>query len=290
MLSKPGRRSIHMASKKVLVLNAGSSSLKFKLFDEAKIKLVASVSGLIERIGDTSNSQVTPHAQRFHVYAVTSYCNTPSFQLLPVLLVPSLMYPPSVKFEHTINAHSCYIRMPTTCIAGHLLIVPAALQLVGNILSGDNKGKSTHKEGIKDHTAALDVAMNYLQDSYSKSVREQVHAIGHRVVHGKDVGKAMLVTAEIEKLIKDAADLAPLHNPANMQGISAAKSIFPGQPQVNISHASSLSLYMLLLKHSFIFDRGIQLVCNIPCVQHTLCDMQQTLPAISNRRHMEDCF
>ncbi|DBA99105.1 TPA: activator of C kinase protein 1 [Trebouxia sp. C0004] len=152
-----------MASKKVLVLNAGSSSLKFKLFDEAKSKLVASVSGLIERIGDTSNSQ-----------------------------------------------------------------------LVGNILSGDNKGKSTHKEGIRDHTAALDVAMNYLQDSYSKSVREQVHAIGHRVVHGKDVGKAMLVTAEIEKLIKDAADLAPLHNPANMEGISAAKSIFPGQPQVAV--------------------------------------------------------
>ena len=51
-----------MASKKVLVLNAGSSSLKFKLFDYAKSQLVASVSGLIERIGDTSNSQVTLHA------------------------------------------------------------------------------------------------------------------------------------------------------------------------------------------------------------------------------------
>lgn len=174
-----------------------------------------------------------------------------------MLLVPTLKYPPSVEFEHTMNAHSCYIRISTTttCIAGHLLIVPAALQLVGNILSGDNKGKSTHKEGIKDHTAALDVAMNYLQDSYSKSVREQVHAIGHRVVHGKVVGKAMLVTAEIEKLIKDAADLAPLHNPANMQGISAAKSIFPGQPQVNVSHVSSLSS----LKHSCLLDSHIQL-------------------------------
>lgn len=119
-----------------------------------------------------------------------------------------------------------------------LLMLLDSLQLVGNILSGDNKGKSTVKEGIKDHTAALDVAMNYLQDSYSKSVREQVHAIGHRVVHGKDVSKAMLVTAEIEQLIKDAADLAPLHNPANMQGISAAKSIFPGQPQVSTSSCS----------------------------------------------------
>lgn len=109
-----------------------------------------------------------------------------------------------------------------------------ALQLVGNILTGDSKGKSTHKEGIKDHTAALDVAMNFLQNSYSKSIREQVQAIGHRVVHGKNVGKAMLVTPEIEKLIKDAADLAPLHNPANLQGITAATSIFPGQPQVRL--------------------------------------------------------
>ena len=48
-----------MASKKVLVLNAGSSSLKFKLFDDAKSHLNASVSGLIESIGDTANSQVT---------------------------------------------------------------------------------------------------------------------------------------------------------------------------------------------------------------------------------------
>lgn len=109
-----------------------------------------------------------------------------------------------------------------------------ALQLVGNILTGDNKGKATHKEGIKDHTSALDVAMNYLQDSYSKSVRQQVHAIGHRVVHGKDTGEAKLVTPDIEELIQDAAALAPLHNPANLQGIMAAKSIFPGQPQAGL--------------------------------------------------------
>lgn len=46
-----------MVASKVLVLNAGSSSLKFKLFDQAKGGLTAVVSGLIERIGDTSNSQ-----------------------------------------------------------------------------------------------------------------------------------------------------------------------------------------------------------------------------------------
>lgn len=84
--------------------------------------------------------------------------------------------------------------------------------------------------------------MKFLQGSYSKSVREQVHAIGHRVVHGKDVGEAKLVTPQIENLIKDAAALAPLHNPANLQGITAAKSIFPGQPQVgHVTYSMTLS-------------------------------------------------
>lgn len=47
-----------MVASKVLVLNAGSSSLKFKLFDRTTGSLKAVVSGLIERIGDTANSQV----------------------------------------------------------------------------------------------------------------------------------------------------------------------------------------------------------------------------------------
>ena len=47
-----------MVASKVLVLNAGSSSLKFKLFDRTTGSLKAAVSGLIERIGDTANSQV----------------------------------------------------------------------------------------------------------------------------------------------------------------------------------------------------------------------------------------
>lgn len=117
-------------------------------------------------------------------------------------------------------SHSCF------------LAIQCWLQLVGDILDGSNKGKSTHKEGVKDHTGALDVALHYLQDSYSNNVKKQVSAIGHRVVHGKFFDTAKLVTPEIEKAIEDAAALAPLHNPPNLQGITAANSIFPGQPQV----------------------------------------------------------
>ncbi len=82
-----------MAAKKVLVLNAGSSSLKFKLFDEAKSKLVASVSGLIERIGDTSNSQVTTECA-LQVSTFLVIPTRPVCQLLPGLPIPSFMHPP----------------------------------------------------------------------------------------------------------------------------------------------------------------------------------------------------
>lgn len=109
---------------------------------------------------------------------------------------------------------------------------PRVLQLVGNILEGSNKGKSIHQEGVKDHTGALQLALHYLKDSYSTEVQKQVSAIGHRVVHGKFFDTAKLVTPDIEKAIEEAAALAPLHNPPNLQGITAATRIFPGQPQV----------------------------------------------------------
>jgi Acetokinase family len=44
-------------SKLVLVVNSGSSSLKFKLFDAAA-GLRGEVSGLVERIGDVANSRI----------------------------------------------------------------------------------------------------------------------------------------------------------------------------------------------------------------------------------------
>lgn len=56
--------------------------------------------------------------------------------------------------------------------------------------------------------------------------------MGHRVVHGKHISEPVLVDEEVMQVIRDAADLAPLHNPANLQGIIAASAVFPGCPQV----------------------------------------------------------
>lgn len=59
--------------------------------------------------------------------------------------------------------------------------------------------------------------------------------IGHRVVHGgSEFTTATLVTDEVEAAIERLSALAPLHNPANLAGIRAARSAFPGVANVAV--------------------------------------------------------
>jgi acetate kinase len=63
-----------------------------------------------------------------------------------------------------------------------------------------------------------------------------VHAVGHRVVHGGErFTHSVLITEDVLRGIKDCIDLAPLHNPANIKGIVAAREVFgAGLPQVAV--------------------------------------------------------
>lgn len=67
------------------------------------------------------------------------------------------------------------------------------------------------------------------------NVREQVKAVGHRVVHGGAVFSAPAhITPAVLAAIKACVPLAPLHNPANIAGIEAAQAAFPNLPQVAV--------------------------------------------------------
>ena len=61
----------------------------------------------------------------------------------------------------------------------------------------------------------------------------ELAAVGHRVVHGGDVyTRAVRVDDSVKKAIGDLAELAPLHNPINLEGIHAAEKNWPGVPQI----------------------------------------------------------
>ena len=60
-------------------------------------------------------------------------------------------------------------------------------------------------------------------------------AIGHRVVHGGErFVESALIESEVEEGIAACAELAPLHNPAALAGIRAARALFAGVPQVAV--------------------------------------------------------
>ena len=63
----------------------------------------------------------------------------------------------------------------------------------------------------------------------------EINAVGHRVVHGgENFTASALIDAGVEKAIKDCFELAPLHNPPNMMGITACEEIMPGVPMVAV--------------------------------------------------------
>ncbi len=81
--------------------------------------------------------------------------------------------------------------------------------------------------------------LDYLKQRYSNAIKDEVAAMGHRVVHGKHISRPVLVDEAVLQVIREAADLAPLHNPANLQGIVAATEVFPHCPQVGTFHCTA---------------------------------------------------
>lgn len=149
---------------KILVINSGSSSIKFQLLDMAHESVLA--SGLVERIGE------------------------------PQGLVKCTLRPGTDK-EQVIKK--------TEHIADH----SSGMRLAVDVLTGKDQGVIADKS--------------------------EVGAVGHRVVHGgEDFHQPTIITAEVLAAIEKNIPLAPLHNPANMDGIRVARELFAGAVQVAV--------------------------------------------------------
>jgi acetate kinase len=103
-----------------------------------------------------------------------------------------------------------------------------------------NQPGHTETAPVRDMTAALDYVVRYIASDRSgiKEIKStaDVHAVGHRVVHGGDMFKeSTLIDDRVLKGIEDCIDLAPLHNPNNVKGILAARDLFGKDvPQVAV--------------------------------------------------------
>ncbi|MFI5062134.1 MAG: acetate/propionate family kinase, partial [Actinomycetales bacterium] len=96
-------------------------------------------------------------------------------------------------------------------------------------------GKAERTLEIPDHTAGFRAMLDAFEANGPSLAEFPPVAVGHRVVHGgKRFFEPTVVTPLVEINIEDLADLAPLHNPANLEGIRAAEKAFPHVPHVAV--------------------------------------------------------
>ncbi len=90
---------------------------------------------------------------------------------------------------------------------------------------------------MPEHTIGIELILNALTDEKIGCIKNlsEIDAVGHRVVHGGErFNKSVLITEEVRREIEKCADLAPLHNPANLKGIDAISKTLPNVPQVAV--------------------------------------------------------
>ncbi|MCB9247426.1 MAG: acetate kinase [Ignavibacteriales bacterium] len=161
---------------KILVLNCGSSSIKYQLIETDQKTALA--KGMVERIGMSS--------------AV-------------------LVHQPKDKEE---------------------------IKIVGEIL---------------DHSIAMEyvIAVLLSPNHGVLSDRNEIDAVGHRVVHGGETfSGSVLITDDVLRALRDNIELAPLHNPPNLKGIAAAKEHLPNIPQCGVFDTA---FHMSMPPHAYLY-------------------------------------
>ncbi|HII92051.1 MAG TPA: acetate kinase, partial [Methanosarcina sp.] len=115
-------------------------------------------------------------------------------------------------------------------------------------------GKKLEKTtDFPNHKIAMEEVVKSLTDPEFGVIKDmsEINAVGHRVVHGGEKFTASaLIDTDVEKSIRDCFDLAPLHNPPNMMGITACQELMPGVPMVAVFDTA---FHMTIPKYAYMY-------------------------------------
>ena len=115
------------------------------------------------------------------------------------------------------------------------------------------KDKYVITKPIPDHTEGIKSVLELLIDKEQGvlSSLSEINAVGHRVAHGGDVfSSSAVIHSEVIEGIEKCCELAPLHNPANLLGIMAVRSLMPEIPQVAVFDTS---FHQTMPEHAFMY-------------------------------------
>ncbi|WP_278035508.1 acetate/propionate family kinase [Flavobacterium nitratireducens] len=140
-----------------------------------------------------------------------------------------------------INSGSSSIKYQLIDMPTQEVICSGMIDRIG--LDTSNFTYKTNKDSIEEilaipnHKVGLEKISTLLLDEKVGVIKStaEIEAVGHRVVHGgASFSDTVLITEEVKEKIKQLFELAPLHNPANLEGIVVAEEVFPSAKQVAV--------------------------------------------------------
>lgn len=131
-----------------------------------------------------------------------------------------------------INTGSSSIKFQMLAMPDQKVICSGLVDRIGlgssNLVYETQNTKVQEVLDIDNHEAGLKKIAELLIDPKIGVIKDtsEITAVGHRVVHGERFSDPMKITEKVKEKIKDLFLLAPLHNPAHLQGINVAEEIF----------------------------------------------------------------
>ncbi|SEO24960.1 acetate/propionate family kinase [Flavobacterium sinopsychrotolerans] len=140
-----------------------------------------------------------------------------------------------------INSGSSSIKYQLINMPANEVICSGMIDRIGletsNLTYVTNTTKFEEILTIANHKIGLEKIAQLLMDDKVGVIKstEEIEAVGHRVVHGGSAfSNTVIITTEVKDKIRQLFDLAPLHNPANLEGINVAEEIFSSAQQVAV--------------------------------------------------------
>ena len=141
-----------------------------------------------------------------------------------------------------INCGSSSLKYQILDMTTEILLCKGVVEKIGikdSTITHDKAGmdRLVLKVPIKDHRDAIEQALRMIKDEECGVIDslDEIGAVGHRIGHGGEkYNQSVIVNDDVIKAIRACIPLAPLHNPANLLGISACQGLMPRTPNVAV--------------------------------------------------------
>ncbi|MDR0419859.1 MAG: acetate kinase [Prevotellaceae bacterium] len=133
------------------------------------------------------------------------------------------------------------------------IIERIGLQVSKIVHKSTGKENVEFHESVQNHVKGINKILDLLVSNEYGIMQslDEISAVGHRVAHGGEhFTSSILIDEDAEQKIEEYSELAPLHNPANLNGIKAIRQILPGIPQVA---CFDTSFHQTMPPHSYLY-------------------------------------